>query len=274
MDNRGKLKTTYEVMCKICGDEFSSMGLHTHLYDTHKIDVIDYVNQYGEYRKKWLNYKLRAEKNKLVCKVCNQFFASKVHLGHHIHKVHDLSGKDYAVQYVFDGIHPTCKCGCGGEVILLKCAPYKRDYLFGHWPTPDLKKHITPAIRKVMSQKAIRRMKHIQRSEISGRIRSSKSATMFLDEVEKKYGVRIEREFRLSNRFFDGRVGRILLEVDGKYWHEKSRQRRIDIVKDTLAAKNGFTIHRFIVSREGEVQKKITEYDGQLRVLAHRKPIR
>jgi very-short-patch-repair endonuclease len=196
--------------------------------------------------------------------MCNEKLSSAVHLGHHVHKAHNLTGPDYALQYVFKGTPPTCKCGCGKPVLILKCPPYKREYIFGHWPTPNLKDYLTPKIRKKMSQKAIER---VMRNKLSFNI-SSKSSSEFLDKLEQLFGVKIQREFQINSKFYDGKWKRHIFEVDGAYWHKNGNGR--DKYKTRLARRHGFRVHRFVVNRVGEIQEKLDKYKNKLDVIFNR----
>jgi hypothetical protein len=37
----------------------------------------------------------------------------------HLNNHSEISQKDYIIKYMFNGISPKCKCGCGGEVEIL-----------------------------------------------------------------------------------------------------------------------------------------------------------
>ena len=72
----------------------------------------------------------------------------------------------------------------------------------------------------------------------------SASATMFLDELEKRWG-KIEREVEIGGRLFDGRVGEYLIEVDSDFYHSTPKQKRIDAIKESVATRNKYTLFRF-----------------------------
>lgn len=82
----------------------------------------------------------------------------------------------------------------------------------------------------------------------------SKSATKFLDGLEKKWNVKIEREFELSGRFFDGRIKNLLIEVDSSWWHNNEKQIIIDQLKERIAKSNGYVIKRFRINNIKSVQ--------------------
>jgi len=92
----------------------------------------------------------------------------------------------------------------------------------------------------------------------------SKSGTLFLNRVEKKFRVKIEREFKLENRYFDGKVDAILIEIDCNYWHHKNRT---DAVKNALARKYGFKLVRFVVNEKQEIPSRLKQYASRLEKL-------
>lgn len=51
----------------------------------------------------------------IICKICNKEFNKTISFSYHL-KNHNISKKDYLIKFDFDGIHPTCLCGCGKEV--------------------------------------------------------------------------------------------------------------------------------------------------------------
>jgi len=81
----------------------------------------------------------------------------------------------------------------------------------------------------------------------------SKSATVFLDELEKLIGKKIEREFELDGRFFDGKIENLLIEVDCPYWHSHLDRIAIDKQKNNIAERNGYKLKRFIISNEKDI---------------------
>jgi len=87
----------------------------------------------------------------------------------------------------------------------------------------------------------------------------SKSEKFFLDTVESMYGVTIERQFVLSSRYYDGRFGDHLLEIDGSRWHSKPSDKRRDVLKDKLAVKYGFQLHRIKLDRLRDVPMAIEQ---------------
>lgn len=87
----------------------------------------------------------------------------------------------------------------------------------------------------------------------------SKSATMFLDELEKLNGKKIGREFELDGRFFDGKIDNILIEVDSDWWHSTQKQKRIDEQKNLIARNNGYELKRFVVNSTKDIPGVLSE---------------
>jgi hypothetical protein len=82
---------------------------------------------------------------------------------------------------------------------------------------------------------------------------SSESEKLFLDQLESIYNIKIERQFRLHYRFFDGRYKNCLLEIDGKKWHSKQKDILRDKWKDMIAIRNGFKLYRIELNNRREI---------------------
>lgn len=151
-----------EVICKICGLVTNTMGIATHLKYAHKISNQEYIDTYGEYRPKYLNYNARSEVNDFECLICNEKFASERHLSYHIQKFHKISKRKYIIKYILKGKIPKCKCGCGELVHITArgTPPYWREYVSGH---NTQKTHLgmkrSVASKRLMRLSAIERMK-------------------------------------------------------------------------------------------------------------------
>jgi len=122
------------IICKECGFETKVNGLATHIKTKHNLTITEYVDKWGEYRNKYLDYIKRAENNDFKCKICDGYFASERHLSFHIKKEHRLSKREYIVDYILSGNIPKCKCGCGEEVRVKSkgSPPYTTEYISGH----------------------------------------------------------------------------------------------------------------------------------------------
>ena len=109
-----------EVICKICGETHKTIGFQSHLKHKHDVTPNEYIAKFGEYRKKYLNYEIRAKsKTGKICLICNELFASERHLSFHIKKDHNISKREYIIQHELNGVIPKCKCGCGEEIKIL-----------------------------------------------------------------------------------------------------------------------------------------------------------
>lgn len=84
----------------------------------------------------------------------------------------------------------------------------------------------------------------------------SKTEILFGDYIENEYEIKIERQFLLCGRVFDIKYKNILIESDGSHWHKSSDAKRIDKIKNRLAAENGYTLLRFKLDREKDIYKK------------------
>ena len=127
-NNNRKVNNT---ICKICSEEVTVVGMSNHL-KRHKITSIDYIEKYGEFRPKYLDYENRANNtNKFICKICNTKLGSEKLLSYHL-KTHNIEKIEYIKKYVFNNEIQYCKCGCKEIVNLLEQYPYRRDYVGEH----------------------------------------------------------------------------------------------------------------------------------------------
>jgi hypothetical protein len=127
-----KRKNT-DIVCKVCGIHTKTNGLANHIKNTHNLSIEKYISIYGEYRTKYINYQNRSSDN-FLCKICNTKHASERHLSYHIKGVHNISKKEYVIQYILNGNIPKCKCGCGTNVKIKDkgSPPYYSEYISGH----------------------------------------------------------------------------------------------------------------------------------------------
>lgn len=96
---------------------------------------------------------------------------------------------------------------------------------------------------------------------------TSVSSTLFLDSLEKIVKKPIEREFYLGHRFFDGQIGKVLIEVDCSYWHNFEDAKRNDKKKNLIASKNGYKLFRFKVENINDVPRKLKYYRDKIQEL-------
>ena len=66
------------------------------------------------------------------CSKCEKSFESYDTLRRHVGRVHKISSVDFRVEYLLDGKHPTCKCGCGQKVKWSHGTKNFREYIQGH----------------------------------------------------------------------------------------------------------------------------------------------
>ncbi|HMS91487.1 MAG TPA: hypothetical protein PKC87_04665 [Candidatus Absconditabacterales bacterium] len=162
---RDKDYTLHE--CQICKTVVPVCGIASHLYHKHdKLKSDDYARMYGEFRKKHLHLANRKDLSNVNCLECFQKFPSHKSLIHHINKDHkDLGWEKYFIKHFFKGIHPTCACGCGQNVKLLRHGKnengevaYARTMLQGHNNNPPGYRVNTPQQKVKMRLAAIKRM--------------------------------------------------------------------------------------------------------------------
>ncbi len=109
--------------------------------------------------------------------------------------------------------------------------------------------------RKQMSKSAKQYLKiHPRKS-----YRTSRLSTHILNEIEKQLGIKIEREFWIDGKSFDGRWKKMLIEIDGVYWHSLPRVKENDELKNQIAEKYGFRLHRIQTNKNLNSWRKENE---------------
>lgn len=68
----------------------------------------------------------------LICKECNEEFKSLDSLRRHRIQKHKINAEQTYIDYVLDGVPPTCLCGCGEKTKFLGIIAGFRDYKVGH----------------------------------------------------------------------------------------------------------------------------------------------
>ena len=138
------------ILCIPCNQWFPLNGMASHVHQTHKQEIDEFVRIHGEYRPKQmlLEKRLVEAGDAFECLECNERQVSNKQLVQHINKKHG-SFDQYAIKYFFNGEHPTCECGCGEKVSLKSQPPYKSDFISGHNPNGMIgKKHKLESRRK------------------------------------------------------------------------------------------------------------------------------
>ena len=158
-------KDNRPITCEICKAIVPASGMPSHLQHKHnKLSSNEYVKRYGEFRKAYLLKEERKQNSTVECAICKESMMSNKHLLHHLH-THNVKWQDYYVKYYFNGVHPTCSCGCGAKVKLLRHgknekgeAVFAREMLPGHCNHQPGYRYNTPEQKETMRRAAIRRM--------------------------------------------------------------------------------------------------------------------
>ena len=76
--------------------------------------------------------------------------------------------------------------------------------------------------------------------------RESKTATTLLNKLENILDLKIEREHKLENRYFDGYIPELktLIESDSPYWHKRQKDSQNDRYKEQIAKTAGLRLIR------------------------------
>jgi len=206
-----------KLTCAICGKEYSSVGMFAHIRDTHQITKEDYVTKFGEYnsRKEKLDVVSAGESGDITCLIDGKQFSTSRQLYGYIHRIHKLSADDYVLKYIFNGVKPTCKCGCGADVTMFPRPPYRVDYITGHNAigagNPNYKKTSTLSTREKMRIRALERI-----SNTVGTL------PMHSPEAIQLRG-KMQTDKFLSRMQIDHNVTILCREVDGHEYYYKSK---------------------------------------------------
>jgi len=214
-----------QLTCQLCNTLTPSVGMFTHLRDSHNMIVDDYTKQFGEYRPsklRQLEYVTRLdtikEEDKEVCVICNAEFASGILLGYHIKNIHNLTKRDYIFKHVFKETRPLCKCGCQKEVKLLNYYPYKVDYISGH-NKPTLGFKFSDESKIKMSLSAIDRIntQTFKKTDTKPELEFKVILDILQIKYEHPYTVNLGKRYASVDFYLSDYD--MLVEVDGEYWH-------------------------------------------------------
>lgn len=175
------------ILCIPCNQYFPLNGMSAHIHQTHKQEIDEFVQMYGEYRPKQMLIEKRLSEvgDKFKCLDCEERQMSHKQLVQHVNKYHG-SFEQYSIEHFFNGIHPTCQCGCGERVGLKTQPPYSNEYVSGHNPNGMVGKKHSLSSREKQKEKSVGRYSLDWFRERYGE-----------DEGRKKYA---ERSMKLSNR--------------------------------------------------------------------------
>ena len=94
-----RIKDNTIINCQICKQDIPASGIPSHLQHKHnKMSSNEYVEKYGEFRKKYLTHVEKTKVSGIVCQICNSSLLSHRHLIHHLRK-HKFDWKDYFIKY-------------------------------------------------------------------------------------------------------------------------------------------------------------------------------
>jgi hypothetical protein len=154
--------------CNICKDVLPACGMNSHLYHKHgKMKTEEYVKKFGEFRRKYLTLQQKYETSTVLhpCRECDFVALTHKQLVQHIGIAHG-DWQLYYIKHYFNGVPPTCKCGCGQKTKLIRhgrddkrMLNYCRTYLPGHNTNPPGYRVATLEQRQNMREAAIKRMK-------------------------------------------------------------------------------------------------------------------
>jgi hypothetical protein len=155
------------------------------------------------------------------CKICGQTKSPRG-FSFHISQTHNISVEDYILKYEFNGVHPTCKCGCGSPVTIRRYDVM--DYVDGHCSIGHFKPGVNPRknieLWKENVTAGIRRynaIAKIKNPEYRSGINNNFYGRTHSDETVSKIREKVEEQIRAGKHSFigniNGRIGKSSLEV-------------------------------------------------------------
>jgi G:T-mismatch repair DNA endonuclease (very short patch repair protein) len=252
-------RQVFKHTCKICNEQYSSVGMNVHLRDTHNISIAEYESKYNVFisnkRKKY-----ESEKNDTYkCLICGDTMISNKMLIHHISQ-HNINVIDYIKKYIFNNIPQYCKCGCNAEVKYKTQPPYKSEYISGHNSA-----HSNPMKNHTYNSDTLEKMSlsAINRMGITNKINTS-------IEIEFKswlelHNIEYEQQYKTVYGSVDFYIPLydLCIEIDGEYWHpmkiENLTFRLLAVI--TADYRKDTNISKLIRIRENDI-KKLSHYDN------------
>lgn len=93
----------------------------------------------------------------MECKICNNEFIDKRKLIKHLKVEHNISFEEYIIQFNYNGIRPTCQCGCNSPLKFHVTEPHFALYTSNHFPrkshTRETKQKIKDSAKKYFVEK-------------------------------------------------------------------------------------------------------------------------
>lgn len=140
------------------------------------------------------HYILAHNKQKSICNICGREFESLKSLVGHVVEMHKISIDKFYVDYLFSGIAPKCKCGCGK--LVTRIGAVYRKYIRGHAPLKNQRSNIENVFYRFL----------------------------------KNMFVSVSRQYRVNKKWpvdFYIRDIDTFIEFDGIFWHGKITPRVI-----------------------------------------------
>lgn len=230
--------------CQICG--FQSNCLTRHVVQTHNMKCSEYKLKYNVTKMQMFsdNVKKKMSEKKIGYTPWNKGLTKS---DERVLRGSENQAKSLKESYRTEKIVHFCKGKTYEEIFGVERARNIRkklitSHLGQKKSVATVKKWKDTIERKNI--KEVWRQKLLQ-NRLAGKYESvSKFETQILDELEKQNNIKIERQFALQGKLYDGHCGKYLFEIDGSYWHSLPRVIENDFKKDKIAKDSGFELIR------------------------------
>jgi very-short-patch-repair endonuclease len=116
------------------------------------------------------------------------------------------------------------------------------------------KNYLSWFLKQILNYDEIKKVKFIKESQLE---------INFLNVLKFYFGNSVNGSFELEGKIFDYKLGKkILIELDGDYWHSKDYTIENDLIKDDIAKKNNY-----ILIRVGDKEVKSLDFINKIKII-------
>jgi hypothetical protein len=121
--------------------------------------------------------------NERTCKECNEVFNDSEQVRRHLRK-HDMTFQEYSLKWVFNGVVPACRCGCGAKTSWNVAKKSYTDFIHGHHAFG--RKKSDEEKQKIGEKNSVRMKKYFKDNPDKAKLRGEILRSNWSDEIENK----------------------------------------------------------------------------------------